>query len=238
LGLPIACRVEPANISDRRAASLLLGGLGPLFPDIRTVIADAGHESRKLARQIMRDDGWKLQIVKRRQRAFTITGLTWIVERSFAWLGRNRRFSKDYEYAVQTSEAMIDIATIRIKCRGGFMDLPCLPLVAVHGSTAESPQTRRRPDIPHEQSRLDLLSFSSSEHTIVHAGLHRHRLFRACGDSERREAEAVVATERTSHHLLAHVFRCRSPDLDCCSLGLEFQARICVDGEVLTLFNR
>ena len=36
LGLPIACRVEPANISDRRVASLLLGGLGPLFPDIRT----------------------------------------------------------------------------------------------------------------------------------------------------------------------------------------------------------
>ena len=56
----------------------------------------------------------KLQIVKRRQRAFKIAGLTWIVERSFAWLGRNRRFSKDYEYAVQMSETMIDIATIRI----------------------------------------------------------------------------------------------------------------------------
>jgi Transposase DDE domain len=79
------------------------------------VIADAGHESRTQARQIMRDDGWKLQIVKRRQHAFKIAGLTWIVERSFAWLGRNRRFSKDYEYAVQTSETMIvDIATIRI----------------------------------------------------------------------------------------------------------------------------
>jgi len=114
LGLPIACRVEPANVSDRRAASLLLAGLGPLFPDIRTVIADAGHESRKLARHIRCDYGWKLQIVKRRQRSFKITGLTWIVERSFAWLGRNRRFSKDYEYAVQTSETMIDIATIRI----------------------------------------------------------------------------------------------------------------------------
>ena len=62
----------------------------------------------------MPDDGWKLQIVKRRQRAFKITGLTWIVERSFAWLGRNRRFSQDHEYAVQTSESMIDIATIRI----------------------------------------------------------------------------------------------------------------------------
>ena len=70
LGLPIAVRVEPANISDRRAASLLLGGLSPLFPGIRTVVADAGHESRKLAREIGRDAGWRLQIVKRCQRAF------------------------------------------------------------------------------------------------------------------------------------------------------------------------
>ena len=49
-----------------------------------------------------------------RQRAFKITGLTWIVERSFAWLGRNRRLSKDYEYRVQTSETMIDLAAIRL----------------------------------------------------------------------------------------------------------------------------
>ena len=114
LGIPIACRVEPANMSDRRGAERLLGGLGPLFPGIRTIMADAGHESRKLARQLMRQDGWKLVIVKRGQRAFKITGLTWIVERTFAWLGRNRRFSKDYEYMVQTSETMIDIASLRI----------------------------------------------------------------------------------------------------------------------------
>ena len=110
----IACRVEPADISDRRAAALLLGGLGALFPNIRTVIADAGHQSRKLARHLLQQDGWKLQIVKRRQRAFKITGLTWIVERSFAWLGRNRRLSRDYEYSVQTSETLIDIAATRL----------------------------------------------------------------------------------------------------------------------------
>ena len=43
-----------------------------------------------------------------------ITGLSWIVERSFAWLGRKRRLSKDYEYTVQTSETLINIAAIRI----------------------------------------------------------------------------------------------------------------------------
>jgi len=62
----------------------------------------------------MQQDGWKLQIVKRRQRAFKITGLIWIVERSLAWLGRNRRLSKDYELKVQTSEMLIDIAAIRL----------------------------------------------------------------------------------------------------------------------------
>lgn len=112
LGLPIANRVEPANTSDRSAAARLLAGLSPLFPRIRTVIADAGHESRKLARELLRQEGWKLQIVKRRQRAFKIAGLTWIVERSFAWLGRNRRFSKDYEYRVQTSETMLAVAAM------------------------------------------------------------------------------------------------------------------------------
>ena len=114
LGLLVANRVEPADTSDRRAGALLLGGLSALFPRIRTVIADAGHESRKLARTLKQNQGWQLRIVKRRQREFKITGLTWIVERSFAWLGRNRRLSKDYEYRVQTSETMIDLASIRL----------------------------------------------------------------------------------------------------------------------------
>ncbi len=77
-------------------------------------MADAGHESKKLARELLRDNGWKLQIVKRRDKAFRITGLTWIVERTFAWLGRNRRLSKDYEYAVQTSETLMDVSAIRL----------------------------------------------------------------------------------------------------------------------------
>jgi transposase len=55
-----------------------------------------------------------LQIVKRKQRAFKVAGLTWIVEHSFAWLGFNRRLSKDYECIAQTSETLIDIAAIRL----------------------------------------------------------------------------------------------------------------------------
>jgi transposase len=72
LGIPIACRVEPADISDRRVGACMLRGLSALFPRIRTVFADAGHESRKLARDLLRWNGWKLKVVKRKQRAFKI----------------------------------------------------------------------------------------------------------------------------------------------------------------------
>ncbi len=113
LGIPIASRVEAANISDRPAAAGLLGGLGPIFPTIKTVIADAGHQSRKLAR-LIKAEGYQLRIVKRRKRTFEVVGLTRIVERTFAWIGRYRRMSKDYEHRVQTSETLIDLVAIRL----------------------------------------------------------------------------------------------------------------------------
>ena len=113
LGLLIASRVEPAGMSDRRAGARLVAGLLPLWPTIHTVIADAGHQSRKLAAEITRHEGWRLVIVKRSEPAFKIVGLNWIVERTFGWLGRHRRLSKDYEFKVQTSETLIEIAAIR-----------------------------------------------------------------------------------------------------------------------------
>ena len=113
LGLLIASRVEPAGMSDRRAGARLVAGLLPLWPTIHTVIADAGHQSRKLAAEIKRHEGWRLVIVKRSEPAFKIVGLNWIVERTFGWLGRHRRLSKDYEFKVQTSETLIEIAAIR-----------------------------------------------------------------------------------------------------------------------------
>ncbi|PZX10538.1 transposase [Palleronia aestuarii] len=109
-GFLVACRVEPAGISDRRAARELTVGLSLLWPKVHTVIANAGYESETLAQTIRGGNGWRLVIVKRKEQAFRIPGLNWIVERSFAWLGQHRRMSKDYEYRVQTSETLITIA--------------------------------------------------------------------------------------------------------------------------------
>lgn len=83
LGMVVARRVEAANVSDRRVGARLLAGLQSGFPSIRTVTADAGYESGKLACELKRRHGWRLHITKRRQRAFKVVGLTWIVERTF-----------------------------------------------------------------------------------------------------------------------------------------------------------
>jgi putative transposase len=94
---------------DRKAAQALTSGLSALWPRIDTAIADAGYESRKLARHLQASARCRLKIVKRNQRAFKIVGLNWIVERSFRWLGRHRRMSKDYQFRVQMSETLITI---------------------------------------------------------------------------------------------------------------------------------
>ena len=89
-------------------------GLDLVESIFRCVIADAGHESRKLAAGMTRQEGWHLVIVKRSEPAFKIVGLNWIVERTVAWLGRHRRLSKDRELKARTSETLIETAAIRL----------------------------------------------------------------------------------------------------------------------------
>jgi transposase len=112
LGLPIAGRVEPAGMSGRRGGARLLAGLAPLFPRIQTVIADAGHESRKLALPLLRDNGWKLQIVKRRERVFRTTGLTWIADVCVA----RAQTAAEQRLRIRSADLqeMIDSAAIRL----------------------------------------------------------------------------------------------------------------------------
>ena len=74
------------------------------------MIADAGYESKGLKQDLRDRNGWRLVIVKRREQAFRIAGLNWIVERSFGWLGRQRRMSKDEEYRASAFGASITVA--------------------------------------------------------------------------------------------------------------------------------
>ncbi len=60
--------------------------------------------------------GWDLEVVERApgQRGFSIQPRRWVVERTFGWISRNRRMSKDYERRVQTSETLLQVAMIRL----------------------------------------------------------------------------------------------------------------------------
>lgn len=115
LGLILNCKVHPADVQDRDGAHLVLKDLAEQFPRLRKVWADGGYAGRLLEQA--KDWGqWILGIVKRSDQAkgFELLPHRWIVERTFAWLGRYRRLSKDYEAFIETSETMIRLAMIRL----------------------------------------------------------------------------------------------------------------------------
>jgi putative transposase len=120
LGLPIAWYVTPADLSDPQGARRLLGGLAFFVPRLKKIWADAAYRGKELAEWCRQQgDGWELEVVEREPgtRGFQVQPRRWVVERSFAWLSRNRRLAKDYERKVQTSETLIELAMLRLLLR-------------------------------------------------------------------------------------------------------------------------
>jgi putative transposase len=120
LGLPVAWYVTPADFSDSQGARRLLGGLAYFVPRLKRIWADAAYRGKELAEWCQQQGaGWDLEIVVREPGAqgFQVQPRRWVVERSFAWLSRNRRLAKDYERMVQTSETLIELAGIRLVLR-------------------------------------------------------------------------------------------------------------------------
>jgi putative transposase len=119
LGLPIACYVTPADVHDTQGARRLLAGLKYFVPCLKMIWADAAYRGQELADWCRAHGDWKLETVKPPpgRRGFHVQPRRWVVERSFAWLVRNRRLAKDYERKVQTSETLIEVAGIRLILR-------------------------------------------------------------------------------------------------------------------------
>ena len=86
---------------------------------LKVVWADGIYEKRWLIDWVRTDCGWELTITKRsdKEKGFKVVPKRWVVERTFGWLGRYRRLSKDYEKLPETSEAMIQMAMIHIMVR-------------------------------------------------------------------------------------------------------------------------
>ncbi len=114
----LAVLVPAACIQDRDGAKLGLALLQDRFPRLGLIWADGGYAGQLIA-WVAAFAGWVLEILKRSdaQKGFVVLPRRWVVEPTFAWLGRYRRLSKDYEFLPESSEAMIYLAMIHIMVR-------------------------------------------------------------------------------------------------------------------------
>lgn len=121
LGLLLIVVVHAADMQDREGARQVLEVLAHRFRRLRLVWADAGYAGQLVewVRSLRARDKLRLEIVRRSDgvAGFAVLPKRWIVERTFAWLYRCRRLSKDYEYLTETSEAMIQVAMIHLMLR-------------------------------------------------------------------------------------------------------------------------
>jgi len=115
--------VSAANVQDRDGARLVAHALrlyGPELPRLRRVWADAAYGG-PLVDELRQQPGWELEVVTRSQTqpkgTFTVQAHRWLVERTFAWWGGLRRLSKDYEYEVESSEALIYVGMSHLLLR-------------------------------------------------------------------------------------------------------------------------
>jgi len=118
LGLVLIAVVHPASTQDRDGAQGVLLEARGRFPRLRVIWVDGGYAG-KLRAWAKRVCGWLLETVRRPvgSKGFVLLPRRWVVERTFAWLLRYRRLARDYEYAVETSEAMIYVAMIHLMAR-------------------------------------------------------------------------------------------------------------------------
>jgi putative transposase len=118
LGLVLAIVVTAANVQDRDGAKLVLAKAQALGSRLQVVWADGAYGGELIA-WVLRCCGWVLQTILRPVgvKGFVLLPKRWVVERTFAWLARFRRLSKDYEYHTDTSETMVKVAMIQVMVR-------------------------------------------------------------------------------------------------------------------------
>lgn len=119
LGLVLVAVVHSAGLQDRDGARLVFAQLREHFGWLKKVWADAAYAGPKLGEGVKGLFAWVLAIVTRSetQVGFAVQPKRWIVERTFGWLNRSRRLSKDYERLPQTEEAWIYAAMTRLMLR-------------------------------------------------------------------------------------------------------------------------
>jgi len=112
--------VHKADIQDRDGGELVLKTLFGQYPFLKKIFADGGYQGprfRKALAKILPE--LKAEIIKRSDKAkgFEILPRRWVVERTFAWLGRCRRLAKDWENLTRNALAFLRFASIRLMLR-------------------------------------------------------------------------------------------------------------------------
>ena len=114
-GHMVGLQVHAADIQDRDGAVDLLASIRSLYPWLRHVLADGGYAGDKLRSAMAELGQWTFEIIKRSDAAkgFELLPRRWVVQRTFAWLGRCRRLAKEFEATIDSAVAWIFIAHIR-----------------------------------------------------------------------------------------------------------------------------
>ena len=112
--------VHAADVQDRDGGVLLMGSLFGLYPFLLKLYADGGYQGPEFHRALKKILACvNVEIVKRSDQArrFVVLPKRWIVERTFAWLGRCRRLAKDWECLNRKALAFLKLASIRLMLR-------------------------------------------------------------------------------------------------------------------------
>lgn len=114
-GRPLGLLVHPADVQDRDGAVPLLKASRSRHPFVAKAFADSAYNSDRVANATSID----IQIVRRiaDQSGFVVHPRRWVVERTFAWLGRNRRLAKDFEATIASATAFLYAASAMLLTR-------------------------------------------------------------------------------------------------------------------------
>ena len=90
-----------------------------LFPFIERIYADGGYQGPRVRAAAASTGNWKIEIVNRSDiaKGFVVLPKRWVVERTLAWISRNRRLARDFERYARTGAAFVRLAMIRIMLR-------------------------------------------------------------------------------------------------------------------------
>jgi putative transposase len=135
-GYPLVAIAHAANIYDGHAAERVLKVLFSMVKTLKKIWADGAYQGEEFIQWVKEQFGCIIEVVKKKKgKGFQVLPRRWVVERTFAWLNRYRRLSKDYERKPTSSSSHVYVASIRLMLRRIFkerakettQELPLLP---------------------------------------------------------------------------------------------------------------